>query len=258
MLKLNNDNYYSQEASIDYFSNSQLKDFCKCEAFALAKIRGEWTEEPTKARLIGSYVDSYFEGTLDNFKERYADKVFNKKGELYADYKLAEKLISVIEPDEIFMLCLSGKKQVIMTGTILDIPFKIKMDSYIEHNAIVDLKCVKEIRDVIYKNSGRISFIENNGYDTQLAIYQEIVRQNTGEVLDCVIAAVDKLEYPDKECILIPNDQLAFQLQLVKEKLPHFAAVKNGEIEPHRCGKCDYCRATKKIERLILPQELIC
>ena len=34
----------------------------------MAKLRGEYQEEKTTALLVGSYVDSYFEGTLDKFK----------------------------------------------------------------------------------------------------------------------------------------------------------------------------------------------
>ena len=228
-----------------------------CEAYAMAKIKGEWVEEPTAAMMIGSYVDSYFEGTLKDFQEHNHDKIFKKNGDLYADFVLAENLIKRIEAEELFMLCLSGEKQRIFTGEIAGVPFKGKLDSYIEGQAIVDLKCIKKIREIFFKQSGRESFIEHNGYDTQLAIYQELVRQKTGVTLDCIIAAIDKQTIPDLECILIPNDQLDFKLRELKLLIPHFAAVKRGEVEPKRCGRCDYCRATKKLERLILPQELM-
>ena len=82
-----------------------------------------------------------------------------------------------------------------MTGELFGAKWKIKMDSYIPHEAIVDLKVVQKLRDVSYKNGWKQSFIEKWGYDLQLGIYQEIVRQNTGESLPCIIAAVDKQEY---------------------------------------------------------------
>ena len=59
-IALNEDNYYSIEADQNYFSVSQYKDFMKCEAMAMAKIRGEYKPEMTKAMLTGSFVDSYF------------------------------------------------------------------------------------------------------------------------------------------------------------------------------------------------------
>lgn len=255
-MKLNNDNYYSQKANQAYFSVSQVKDFLKCEAYAMAKINGEWVEPPTTPMLIGSYVDSYFEGTLEDFKAR-TPEIFKKDGSLKSDYVKAENIIQRIEKEELFMNCMSGEKQVIMTGELFGAKFKIKMDSYIPHEAIVDLKVVQKLRDILYKNGWKQSFIEKWGYDLQLGVYQEIVRQNTGETLPCIIAAVDKQDYPDIECILIPDEQLEFQRKELRWKMQRIIDVKNHNAEPKRCGLCDYCRATKKLEKLILPDDLI-
>lgn len=255
-MKLNNDNYYSQKANQAYFSVSQVKDFLKCEAYAMAKINGEWVEPPTTPMLIGSYVDSYFEGTLEDFKAR-TPEIFKKDRSLKSDYIKAENIIQRVEKEELFMKCMSGKKQVIMTGELFGAKWKIKMDSYIPHEAIVDLKVVQKLRDVSYKNGWKQSFIEKWGYDLQLGIYQEIVRQNTGETLPCIIAAVDKQEYPDLDCILIPDEQLEFQRRELRWKMQRIIDVKNFNEEPKRCGHCDYCRATKKLEKLILPDDLI-
>lgn len=255
-MKLNNNNYYSQKANQAYFSVSQIKDFLKCEAYAMAKIEGEWTEPPSTAMLIGSYVDSYFEGTLETFKE-HTPELFKKDGTLKSDYLKAENIIERVKKDDLFMKCMSGQKQVIMTGELFGAKWKIKMDSYIPHEAIVDLKVIQKLRDVSYKNGWKQSFIEKWGYDLQLGIYQEIVRQNTGEMLPCIIAAVDKQEYPDIDCILIPNDQLEFQRKELRWKMQRIIDVKNYNAEPARCGICDYCRATKKLEKLIFPDDLI-
>jgi len=255
-MELTNNNYYSQNANQEYFSVSQVKDFLKCEAYAMAKLNGEWAEEPSTPMLIGSYVDSYFEGTLDDFKQR-TPEIFKKDGTLKAEYVLAENVINKIESDELFMLCLSGQKQVIMTGEFLGAQWKIKMDSYIEQEAIVDLKIVKKVREIFYSRGGRQSFIENWRYDLQLAVYQEIVKQNTGSYLDCIIAAADKQKYPDIACILLPNDQLDFQRRELAFKMPRIIAVKSGRENPQRCGICDYCRATKKLDRLVSSYELV-
>ena len=255
-FKLTNENYYTKEANVFFFSASQIKDFLKCEASAMAKINGEWVEPPTTPMLIGSYVDSYFEGTLEDFKAR-TPEIFKKDGSLKSDYVKAENIIQRIEKEELFMNCMSGEKQVIMTGELFGAKFKIKMDSYIPHEAIVDLKVVQKLRDISYKNGWKQSFIEKWGYDLQLGVYQEIVRQNTGETLPCIIAAVDKQDYPDIECILIPDEQLEFQRKELRWKMQRIIDVKNHNAEPKRCGLCDYCRATKKLEKLILPDDLI-
>lgn len=256
MLRLTNRNYYSQKANQAYFSYSQVKDFMKCEAYAMAKINGEWVEKSTTAMLQGSYVDSYFEGTLNKFKEKHPE-IFKKDGNLKAEYVSAEKAIRTIEQDNFFMYCLSGAKQKIFTGEIAGVPFKGKLDSYMKDEFITDLKYVAEIRKIYFKNGGRQSFIEHEQYDLQAAIYQELVRQKTGKTLDYIIAAVDKLEIPDKDCIYLTNDRLDFQLRNLKEVITHYNDVKTGKVEATRCGMCNYCRATKKLTRLVLPEELV-
>lgn len=75
-MKLTNDNYFSPEANREYFSVSQYKTFLDCPARAMAEIRGEYKEPMTTALLVGSYVDAYFEGTLDKFREEHPE-IFN-------------------------------------------------------------------------------------------------------------------------------------------------------------------------------------
>ena len=97
-MKLTSENYYSPEANREYMSVSQFKDFAgtygkiPCEFEALEKLNGRWEMEKTTPLLVGSYVDSYFEGTLDQFKKENPE-VFRKDGELKSDYKHAEKII---------------------------------------------------------------------------------------------------------------------------------------------------------------------
>ena len=55
-MKLTADNYFSQEAQMEYMSASQFKAFDKCEAAALAEIKGEYIREKTTALMVGSYV----------------------------------------------------------------------------------------------------------------------------------------------------------------------------------------------------------
>lgn len=71
--------YYGSEASWAYMGVSQYKDFMKCEAQALAKLKGEWDPiSNPKALLVGNYVHSHFEGveTHDKFKQQNAKELF--------------------------------------------------------------------------------------------------------------------------------------------------------------------------------------
>jgi hypothetical protein len=78
-MLINESNYFSKEASMEYCGSSQYKSFMGmrgqvgCEAKALAELRGEWTREMSTALLVGQFVDCYFEGSLDKFKEENPD-----------------------------------------------------------------------------------------------------------------------------------------------------------------------------------------
>lgn len=258
MYELNGENYYSQESNREFMSVSQFKDFygspgrVGCEFRALSVLEGNWTEEPTTAMKVGSYVDAYFEGTLDSYKANNPD-MFKRDGELKADFVKAEQCIARVERDEYFMKFLSGEKQVIFTGTICNVPWKIKIDSYIPDKAIVDLKVMASIRKFEWSESAgvKLDFIRNMGYDIQGAVYQEIVMQNTGKRLPFYIAAVSKEKEPDIEIIQIEQDLLSEALRLVEENVSRISDIKAFNIEPDRCGVCDCCRATKRLVKPI-------
>lgn len=257
------ENYFSPEASREYLSVSQYKDFCgtigkpACEEQALAKLAGEWQMEKTTALMVGSYVDAHFEGSLALFKAQNPD-IFTKQGALKAEYRKAEEIINRIERDELFMKFMSGEKQIIMTAEMFGIPWKIKIDSYLPGKAIVDLKVMRELHKAEYtKDYGYMNFIEYWGYDIQGAVYQEVVYRNTGERLPFFIAAASKETEPDIELIWIPDDHLREKLIEVETNTQKIVDLKNGAIEPIRCGMCDYCKHTKVLEKPIHYSELL-
>lgn len=243
---LTSENYFSPENSLKYLGSSQFKAFLKCEAAALADIKGEFPREETTALLVGSYVDAHYEGTLDIFKAQHP-QIFTKQGELKSEYRQANEIIERAERDEFFSRYMSGEKQVIFVGEIAGVPYKIKVDSYHAGKCIVDLKCVRDFEQIYNPEIGAWQhFIDYWGYTTQGAIYQEIVRQNTGEKLPFYIAAVTKEKpQPDLRVYYIPDDVLAEQLDAVKNLSPRFAKIKRGELVPQRCEKCAFCRFTK-------------
>jgi hypothetical protein len=91
------------------------------------------------------------------------------------------------------------------------------------------------------------SFVEHWEYDLQMAIYAAVVKEATGLDLETYLAVVTKQTPPDKEVIYVPKWRRDEILDEVKRKMPHIIQVKTGQIEPERCGVCEYCRATKKI-----------
>lgn len=210
-MQLTSENYYSKEANEEYMSVSLFKELAgiygrsKCEAATMAKLKGEYSEEASKALLIGSYVDSFFEGeeSFQNFKEEHKE-IYTKtslkspdpaKWELLSEYKNANEIIQKIESSDTFMAALSGEKQKIMVGEIGGISWKIKMDSYMPGRFITDLKILKSFSESTWvRDLGYLNFAHYWGYDIQAAVYQEIVRQNTGELLPFYLAVATKEE----------------------------------------------------------------
>lgn len=245
-MKLTQKNYFSKKASQEYMSVSQFKAFEKCQHSALAEINGKYEREKTTALLVGSYVDSYFEGTLEQFKAQNPE-VFKKDGTLKAEYIQAEAIIQRILKDRLFMKHLSGEKQVIMTGTINGVAVKIKIDSLLP-DRIVDLKIMKDFEPAYSHEKGVLPWFEAWGYDLQGAVYQEIVRQNTGVKLPFYLAAATKEKTTDIDVIHIPQPMLDFAFERFTNNVEMFDAIKKRIVVPERCEKCEYCKSTKKLK----------
>lgn len=246
MIQLTDGNYYSTEANKDYWSVSQFKAFCDCEASALASVRGEYERELTDSLLFGSFVDAYFTDDKERFIREYGDLLYSRKGELYAKYQHAYDCIDAVEAQPLMMGFLRGEYQQIFTGELFDVPWKIKVD-VMNSFGIVDLKTVKDFEPVYKEGLGRVSFIEAWGYDIQGAVYQRIVEQATGERKPFYIAAVTKEKVPDVAVIQIPQHILDTALKIVESKIDRFDLIKSGDIEPRRCERCDYCKRTKRL-----------
>ena len=246
-MNLTNDNYFSLEATREYWSVSLFKEFNKCEAAGYAVSRGAFQREETDALLIGSYVDAYFSGELDKFIKIHGDKMFSKRGGgLLAKFAHANDIIDRVEADPLMMEYLTGEKQVVMATELFGIPWKAKFDVY-DETKIVDLKCVRDFEDVFDKGYGWRSWIEYWGYDIQGAIYQAIEAKamHREKPLPFYIAAVTKERVPDIKVIQIPQHVLDAAYNMVEAKIERFDLIKSGDVEPVRCEKCDYCKTTK-------------
>ena len=263
--------YYSLEADKIYCSASQYLNIIGrpsipgCEARAMAELNGEYKQETTKAMLIGSILDCLWElddlditEKLNIIADKFPECVSTRgatKGELKNEYKQAIQLYQRTLQDELFCKFMSGQKQVIQTGIIEGMPFKIKMDSYIPDVAIVDLKTTQDAsrnhRKYIADSGNWETFYRAMGYDIQLAIYREIVRQNTGKTLRCYLACIDKNSHPLPQIIELTPKMLDDALETVKANIPTIKLLKSGEITNYvRCEECDYCRDTYKCKVL--------
>ena len=266
-IKLTAKNYHSNEANWEYMSASQFKAFRKCEAMAIAELRGEWERKDTTAILIGSYVDAYFSNELEQFVSEHPE-IFKRDGTLKADFIKAHEIAKRLESDELTRMLLSGEHQVIKTGKIADVWFKAKFDSLLSPNqveaicekfpnvrslvifggAIInDLKIMKDFEPIWDdENQCKASFINYWGYDFQGAIYQKL----DGREAPFIITAATKESEPNIDAFYIPDVDLHFALAEVEAEAPRYAAIKRGEIAPIGCGKCEYCRSVKKLNSI--------
>lgn len=224
-----------------------------CQAKKIAQERGIVEVTKEKPLLIGGYIDAYFSNRLDEFKNKNPE-IFKKDGSLYAEFKQAEEIISVIKSDELFMEYISGDNQVYVEGEIAGVWYRGFIDSLFS-DKIVDLKILSSIyRGEWIRKDNRnvlINIIEHQGIDEQMAIYRELVYQLCGEYLPCYVAAATKEKHIDKEIIEIDKDILDIAFNRVEEKSKLYWDIRYGKTEPKRCGKCDYCLSTKKLTKPI-------
>lgn len=244
-FQLTESNYYTQEANKAYWSASFVKGMLECPARTLAELRGEWKRPDSAALLLGSYIDAWFSGkdVFEQFVEEHPQILNARTGELKAEFRLADTMIRRAEADPVFMEYLRGDKQIIRTGVIDGIPFKGKFDVYLPGERIVDLKTVKDMEPMYRPEQGRISFAAYWNWPMQMAIYQHL----EGDSLPCYLAVITKEDPPDIAVISISQEVLDTEMELLRAQLPHMEAMRLGVLEPERCGKCAWCRATKKL-----------
>ncbi|MFJ7951565.1 PD-(D/E)XK nuclease-like domain-containing protein [Lysinibacillus sp. NPDC096418] len=253
-FQLNKDNYHSNEANQHYMSVSQFKSAVECEAKMIAELKGEYTRPFSTALTVGSYLHAAFENkeAFEEFCESEKDVIFKKRGSgKYAEFEQADKMIETVENDPFCMHALTGEKEVIFTGELFGAQWKIKVDN-INHEKrfFSDIKTTQELSKRYWseKYNGWVSFVEAYDYVLQMAIYREIIHQNTGYYYTPYIVAVTKETPPDKAILHFDSSRFELELEYAQEHLPNIITAKSGEKEPKRCEKCDHCRVTKQLK----------
>ena len=238
-VELTKETYITDHSLLSF---TRFSKFLSCEAAAAVNYRSA----PTTALLMSSYVDAYFSGDLDEFKANNPEIFNSKTGALKSDYLQAEEIIKRIESDPLMMYYMSGEKQKIMTGTIFGVDFKIKMDSYKEDEFITDLKVMKDFQPV-WNGHSKESFVEAYNYHIELAIFQEVVYQNTGKRLPCYLCCVSKEKpYGDVAIYEVSQGELTLAMKTIEKNIDRIQGILDGKIAPHRCEECEYCHKTRK------------
>lgn len=249
---LTNENYHTNIANRHYMSVSQFKSAVTCEAAMLAELKDGFTRPPSQALMVGSYLHAALESdqAFTDFFEQERESIVNTRGNKYAPYLQADEMIETVKNDPFCMFALEGDKEVIMTGELFGANWKIKIDS-INHQrgTFSDLKSTQELGKRYWseKYNGWVSFVQAFDYVLQMYVYREIIFQNTGRYYDPYIVAVTKETPPDKAVLHIDKERYSFEQDYVQTLLPSMLEAKQGVKKAHRCDKCAYCRATKKL-----------
>ena len=77
---------------------------------------------------------------------------------------------------------------------------------------------------------------------------QELRRQTDGVRKPFYLACVTKEPVPDIAVIQISDEIMAECLKEIEYAAGRYQAIKMGLLEPTRCEKCDWCKATKVLE----------
>ena len=256
MIEISKENYYTPEADLNTFSVSQYKLFKQCEAKALAKVKGEYRQADNDAFLLGKYVHSWSEGTLEEFKNENPALFSTRgatKGQLKSSFMVANKMIETLEKDSVCMKFLEGEKEVLIQGELFGVKWRGMVDILnINKGFFADLKTTQGI----YKKYSGFNFIENYGYIEQMAVYRELIKQQFGKDLIPYIVAVTKENIPDKAVIRIDKGYTDSKLQEMEFYVERFQAIKDGKVDPVGCGSCDYCKSVNKVSRILSLSDL--
>ena len=72
-----------------------------------------------------------------------------------------------------------------------------------------------------------------------------------------MLAVGTKESVTDLAAITISDADLTSALYQVEDRAPYYQRIKRGEVQPSRCERCDYCKATRRLTNIIDYRELV-
>ena len=262
LIDLTDENYYTPPANNitrgGYMGHHQMKAFVRCPAAWLAEyVLGEWKSPATEALAVGALAHSAALTPEENdaVLEEYADILTTKSGAMGAKARQAVALGTLVREKPELTEYVEGSYEEIVTGTIGGIPWKGKLD-IVNHDrrTFTDLKFVRNAHGTEYIERLRCrgSFVFAFDYDLQMAIYQELLWQQYGEVYTPYIIAIGKptTKRPTPDIVVYPFDAAAAFERRLEETVDRVATMLyalRGSSPFARCegDECDYCARTR-------------
>lgn len=259
-LTLTSDNYYGNDADLEYMSATWIKKFMECEAAGLNSLLNPPQDAvPTVPMLEGNFVHSYFESVeahqafIDEHQPSKGSKVptiFTQKGKLLAKFKEAQRMIDRLKQSNEFNFFYNGpdcQKEAIVTGQLYGVNWKGKIDSLnVDKGYFCDLKTTADMHRSFWnaEKHERQSWFDEYNYALQMGAYKKLLQSKYHKPFNVYVFAVDKKDSPAVEALEVDYSRLQAGLDQIEEYQPRLMQVISGEEEPVRCGNCDYCRST--------------
>jgi hypothetical protein len=270
-MQLTAANYHSPEANQAFMSVSQFKDWRPCPARAHA-----WyvRQDPRAAERVGEgmAVSAYGDALLLDptavkpVLAKYAEHLVLTSGALSKKAEEMGRTVAFVQAQfpELRDLLARTTLQPIITFSIAGMPWKARLDILDQANRMIwDVKMVADVdeEEFVPRLRTRGNFIAVYEYALQLAVYQEAVRQATGDEYGVGIIGIGKPvpSAPTPALKVFRWDpayqgQLYEELQQVAAAVPHIAELRvapdlrelEHETEGIRCELCEYCRLTRR------------
>ncbi|RLC69297.1 MAG: hypothetical protein DRH97_00425 [Chloroflexi bacterium] len=262
---LTDDNYYQDTK---YLSNSTVSEYMECSARAEAKRKGEWKDEGFKLPFaMGHFFESLLNGDSKRVIEsaEFKDQLCNANNVTEnANAIKCRAMYARCSENDLFMRFNTGLNEQIFTGEIHGVLFRIKVDIVnIANGFFTDTKsskatlktCINEdgeialdYEDFDWKDGKKRPFYEHFDYIMQLAIYQEILRQNFDVLLQPILNVASKVKPFRYQTLFIDkhDERLSDKIELLGEYIEYIESMRAGTIEPTRCEEstCEYCNQT--------------
>jgi len=288
-MKLTRENYYSQEANDYYFSMSMYKDFMECPYMAYHKyVVHDHTDGDKACFIMGNYAHTFFEGVKEHaeFIAQNSQHIIStrgaNKGGSKAEFAKADLALNDIAKDDWFMDSMEGTHEEIMTVKYAGVDWKIRIDNinhkkrffsdfkyvkslhikekkpyYFNTDGEVALYPTEEDKEILTQRWIAIPFWESLGYWTRFALYQEIIRLNTGKIYEALMPVLTKETPPNRDIYSFNNPKrLMKELKSIEDNVPRILEYKKGK-NLAQCGICEFCRKTKKINKIQVASSIV-
>ena len=264
-------NYFSREASENFFGHSELVSATECMVKALTETLGEG-EESKDYYIQGSYFDALICGERESFEEAHPElwQTSKKTPTLYAKYQQILDAYERVMQDPVMVKYSQGEHQTVYTGYITgaysgkQYPVKVKPDGLImddktgKPKLVVDYKCLKDL-DRIWSDAygEKVHPALARGYDVQAWMYRKVIAEHYGmkpKELPFILFIATKEKPANLALLQFHEGDIMAAGDRVEHMIDEYASAKRAYIEtgqlPEGCGRdsCPICRARKQIK----------